>query len=367
MTSTPRSDMRFASSWIVIVSGIVTSRCSFSLLLGVAMAGHALRAAAERRDRTLAHFVGGQCRDERQTAALLRGARARRLRGGGGPHRGTAHTAPRRTAIVILGFRRNDARAFRARRFFFPKALLGDLVGLALGLLVVTAALFLGTLARFGRIALRAVDRIALRADLRLFLGDLALFGLAHLRVAQRMGAAALLFLGERAQHDAGGLLRRCGRCGGRRCGCSSRHAAREHADAARRADGRRGWRLGRLCFTRPKSALAHLLDHHRLRAAVAEALTHNACLGARLERQRRLRSDAQFLAGTFRISSHSLPILNLQTQKPRAIPCLVRPDRSGSVRDCGSAQGTRCSLGLRAGQHVPHLTAPMPNPIAPT
>ena len=30
MTSTPRSDMRFASSWIVIVSGIVTSRTSFS-------------------------------------------------------------------------------------------------------------------------------------------------------------------------------------------------------------------------------------------------------------------------------------------------------------------------------------------------
>ena len=212
MTSTPRSDMRFASSWIVIVSGTVTSRCSFSLFSRVAMPGHALRAAAERRDGTLAHLVGSQCRDERQTAALLRGTRARRLRGSGGPYRGTAHTAPRRTAIVILGFRRNDARAFRARRFFFPKSLLRDLVGLALGLLVVTAALFLGTLARFGRIALRAVDRIALRADLRLFLGDLALFGLAHLRVAQRMGAAALLFLGERAQHDAGGLLRRCGR-----------------------------------------------------------------------------------------------------------------------------------------------------------
>ena len=76
------------------------------LVLGVAMAGHALRAAAERCDRTLAHFVGRQCRDERQTAALLRGARARRLRGSGGPYRGTAHTAPRRTAIVILGFRR---------------------------------------------------------------------------------------------------------------------------------------------------------------------------------------------------------------------------------------------------------------------
>src|SRR5947207_2097953 len=47
------------------------------LVLVVAMAGHALRAAAERGDRTLTHFIGGQRGDEREAAALLRRAGAR--------------------------------------------------------------------------------------------------------------------------------------------------------------------------------------------------------------------------------------------------------------------------------------------------
>src|SRR6185503_1050382 len=48
---------------------------------------------------------------------------------------------------------------------------------------------------------------------------------------------------------------------------------------------------------------------HHRLGAAVAEALLHHALLDARtLERQGRLRrSDGQFLAGMLRFS-HSIP-----------------------------------------------------------
>src|SRR5436190_2246462 len=39
MTSTPRSDMRLASSWIVIVSGIVTSRTSFFFFAAEALLG----------------------------------------------------------------------------------------------------------------------------------------------------------------------------------------------------------------------------------------------------------------------------------------------------------------------------------------
>src|SRR3954453_1184035 len=176
------------------------------------MAGHALRAAAERGDRTLAHFVGGQCGDERQAAALLGRAGARRL-GSCGRTRGcAADAAAGRTAIVVLGFRRQRAGDRGGGRdglglglgfFLAAETFLGDFVGLALGLFVVPAPLVLGALARFGGIALGALDGVALGADLGLFLGDLALFGFAHLGIAERMGAAILLLLGERAQHDA--------------------------------------------------------------------------------------------------------------------------------------------------------------------
>src|SRR4029077_6975540 len=110
------------------------------------------------------------------------------------------------------------------------------------------------------------------------------------------------------------------GRCWRGRCcrGCS----ARDDTNAPRRHAVRRGRRR---CFglrlARPEGALAHLLHHHRLGAAMAETLTHDARLGARLERQRLGRADAQrLLAGTFRISSHSHPILNL---KPK--PLLIQ------------------------------------------
>src|SRR6185295_13026949 len=95
--------------------------------------------------------------------------------------------------------------------FLAAEALLGDFVGPALGLFVVAAAILLEALARLGGLALVAFDRVAFGADLRLFLSDLAFFRLAHLGVAERMRAAVLLFLGERAQHDAGWLRRRRG------------------------------------------------------------------------------------------------------------------------------------------------------------
>ena len=55
---------------------------SFSFGSRVAMTGHALHAAAERGDRTLAHFVGSERGNDGQAAAALfrAGRSARRLR-----------------------------------------------------------------------------------------------------------------------------------------------------------------------------------------------------------------------------------------------------------------------------------------------
>src|SRR6185503_19473905 len=123
------------------------------LVLIVAMTGHALRAPAERCDRTFAHLVGGQRGHEGEAAALLRCTAARRFRSRR-RNAGRAHTAARRAAIIIVGLRRNDARAFCTCGFFLAKALLRNFVSLALGFLVVTPALLLGALARLGGLAL---------------------------------------------------------------------------------------------------------------------------------------------------------------------------------------------------------------------
>ena len=122
------------------------------------------------------------------------------------------------------------------------------------------AALVFVALARFGRFALGALDRLALLADLRFFLGDLAFLGLAHLGVAERVGAPALLFLGQRAQHHAGGLRRWRSGCrrGWRRW--RWRRTARDNTDTTRRRDGSRRRSLG-LSLARPARLRLAALD----------------------------------------------------------------------------------------------------------
>src|SRR4029077_18492934 len=110
----------------------------FFLVLAVAMAGHALRAAAERCDRALAHFVGRECCNQCETAALLGRAGAWRLGRRGGARKSTAHATAGRTAVIILGFRRNlacsrSAAGLEPCLFLAAKALLCDLIGPALG------------------------------------------------------------------------------------------------------------------------------------------------------------------------------------------------------------------------------------------
>src|SRR5450755_1799543 len=131
------------------------------LRLGGGLALEPLGAAAERRDRTLAHLVGAQRGDQREAAALFRRRATRRSRTCRGRTRGAGTARLRRPFIVA-------------------ETLLGDFAGLALGFLVVLAALVFLALARIGGFALGLVDDFAALATARLFLGDLALFGFAH-------------------------------------------------------------------------------------------------------------------------------------------------------------------------------------------
>ena len=209
------------------------------LRLVAGMALQALRAAAERGDRALAHFVGAQRGDERQAAALLSARSARRGRrcGGDDGTRGAAAAAARSrgpsSSSASSAGTRAPGRCCSGACVFAAEALLGFLFGLALGFFVVLVALVFLALARFGGFALglSIASRLARRRGF--FLGDLAFFGFAHARIAERMRARAALFLGQRAQHDAGwlrrgrGRLARCRRCRAQRLGGAPRLASR--------------------------------------------------------------------------------------------------------------------------------------------
>jgi hypothetical protein len=223
-------------------------------------------AAAEGGIGALAHFAGGQRRDERQTATRPFGCglgctrRAlRRSDGAGGGATGAAAECAR--AFFFLGLelrtagRRADGGRCRGRCgrcFAFAETLLGDFVGLALGFVVVLAAIVFVALASFGGVAFDLLNGVALGADLRLFLGDLAFFGLAQTRITKRMGAAVTLFVGQRAENDTGRLRSRRSRsgCSGfRRCatgGCcplGSRSGRSRYRGSSR--SGRCGLGLG--------------------------------------------------------------------------------------------------------------------------
>ena len=256
ITSTARSAMRLASSWMVIVSGIVTSRTSFSFCSCRGMACHALRAAAERRDRTLALLVGVERRHHGQTAAAASARRtARRLRRG---HRATlrrrrgARTTRGASSSSALGRRRGDGRRRRARPervgrgaasafVVLAEALLGFGLGLALGLVFVAAALLLLALARLGGFALDALARIRARRARRASSSAVRRSSASRtLGIGERVGAGAALFLGERAQHHAGRLAgaRRGGGAGAatrRRAGVAGAARLRSGGAARRR------------------------------------------------------------------------------------------------------------------------------------
>ncbi|MGY4283419.1 hypothetical protein ACVWXO_002639 [Bradyrhizobium sp. LM2.7] len=276
----------------------------------------ALGAAAERRDRALAHVAGAERGDERQAAALL--LRTRLVGGLGGCHgtHGAAGTATdlartiilvrpgcnaggatRRTGRPLSGRRgrsgcgrrrsrrgrcgarcaggRRGCRSARGRRrlLALAKTLLGLGLGLALGLLFVAVTFFLGLAAGFGGVALDALGAFADGAALGFLFGLATLLDLTHLGIGERAGTRRTLVLGQGPQHHAGtGVARRS----------SFRHGTR-------RCSGRGRCRLRNLGCLRlwavADPALAALFDHDLLAAAVAEALAHSARFDARLER----------------------------------------------------------------------------------
>ncbi len=211
MTSTARSDMRLARSWMVIASGIVTSRTNFSFGSLEAMP---LSRCVRRRNEATERSRTSSARSavtKREAAALLFDATAR---GGAGCGWRTRCAGPARAgSFVVIGLERESGSRPGSRGFVRTEALLGDFAGLAFGFLVVLAAVFFLALARFGGFPFAAVDRLAAGAAACFFFSDLALFGVAHARVGECVRAGAALFLGEGAQHDA----RRLWLCFGRR------------------------------------------------------------------------------------------------------------------------------------------------------
>src|SRR5262249_42008010 len=139
-----------------------------------------------------------------------------------------------------------------------------------------------------------------------------------------------------------------------------------------------RRW-MGYLGSVATDAALAAFFDHDLLGAAMRKTLAHGARLDAWLERQG-LARDTQFLVAGSILVGHSvvlilwcadapsiLAIVVISNANPKFWPrfrqsCRRRP--TGIGPEFGCATGMSCPPGQRAGQHVPHLTGPLPNPI---
>ena len=234
MTSTARSDMRLASSWMVIVSGSTISRAIFSFW---SCAPWPFSRCVRRRNAATERV-----RSSSPAVALATVSRPRLRcsppRGGRGvgtttfcPGRARAPDAGRPAALILFadggagersGRGRRRARLGRARdrrgrrRFAAGKAATRLFLRLPLEIGFLRAAKFFVALARFGGLALEALARLALAPRLGLGLLAAAILLLARARVDQRPGARFALLRGQGGQDDAGLGRRRSGRFGGR-------------------------------------------------------------------------------------------------------------------------------------------------------
>src|SRR5690606_7304533 len=167
-----------------------------------------------------------------------------------------------------------------------------------------------------------------------------------------------LLLLGERAQNlglRLGLLLRLRSR----------RRAPLRRLLAQARLHG--GRRRSFLRLLPRDGALSLLLDHHRLRPAVAELLLHVAGFDGALQAERLARACQHSLFGGFFRFAHTLPI----PKRPWAaltwppIRC-SKPTRPTGIGSLGQPRSGNSSWRrLRSMQHVPHSTAPRPNSFA--
>ena len=178
-------------------------------------------------------------------------------------------------------------------------------------------------LARLGGLALGLLAAFALVAAACFFLGDLALFGLAHLGVGQRVGARrCALPRSACAARRPDGFGAGCGGGAAAAAGAAGGGAA-PPAGAASARPQRAAAQPARACASPAVIAALHLLDHHRLGAAMAEALAHRALLdAAALQRQGLVRGDAS----TSCRRGSSYRSFRSQSWGTRAFGCCRRP-----------------------------------------
>src|SRR5215831_6616786 len=323
---------------MVMVSGMVTSRTSFSL--GSSAVCPFSRWTRRRKAAT------DRSRSSSALSAVTTVSRPRFFcpppRAGFGAAAGPAACA---RGLVVVGLERR-ARAGPCRRnAVLAEALLCLLLGLDLGLEVVFAALLFVGLACFGGLAFGSLGGLAQSADKGFLFRDLALFGFAQPGVVERVHARLLFFLGQAAQHHTAGRLggRSGSSRGGRRGRCRGGGFGAGGTLGGRRGRGRVGLRARR-------HAAFHLFDDHRLGAAMAETLAHHALLDpAPFEGQGLARANAELLfASLFRRFSHSNPNSRV-SRRISTCSCVAR--RLGRVAGVTSADTRRTRL--RAGPKI--------------
>ena len=311
ITSAPRSAMRLASSWTVIVSGIDDIADDLLLLALLQPLAFAFPGAAHRGQAAhpLALVVGEGAGDGQLAAATLLVAPDRR--GGTLGRYNAGPPSVQRRFLLLLGGHR-DLAGGGERRDFGGGSLAGPLGDLAAESSSLRRAsslserFFASSVSRRRAFFLHPAARLILGATESLLGGLLGLFTLP-IGIDEGLAPALLLgilkdahsggvFLRRKRPRHAGGAAGRLGRPGSRRfrCGGSGTGDGRRRRVAARSLDGR---------GARRDDTLLADLDRHLLRAPVREALAHRPAF-------RRPGPQSQRAAGT---------------QRQRTLPCSVR------------------------------------------
>ena len=325
---------------MVIASGIVTSRISFSFgsfeawpfrrwvrrrneAIERSRTSSALSAVTTvRRPRSFAgaglwvvlgghraHGAAGATADLARALILIGGVGGNTGRpGGGAAVAGGVWGGARRVAgagAVVAA-----PAAVVALGLGFTKSLLGFLLGLTLGFLFAAMAFFFGLAANFGGLAFGLLDAFAAGAALGLFLRQAALFDFARAGIGQRACTGRALILGQCTQHHARSGLRGAAGVAGRPSGAFWRSGG-----GAVLATGSGAWVSRRPVAA--DTALAALFDHDLLASAMAEALAHGARLDAWLQRQGFCRDTQSLVARRFGIN-HSAVLISFVRRRTR-------------------------------------------------